>query len=260
MRQRVRCAAQVRVVDSVHDVSQLCDGDPLSLWAMGAPSKRSQAWASDADDALAVAASDLSGRDRVALWAHDVHASVELVHAVMISLPASFRLLGPPELVIAATEAMASLTAVDKPFGWMECREAVPREPAPDGLRPRWLGEGVQEEIGAVLDAAFPESLARPGAAGVERWAGTRSSTGALAAVGAQAWSAPTVGFLAGLATDPAQRGRGLAREVCRLLTVEALEQHPLVALMVDQDNTAARRTYEGLGFTYRPLAAAHQT
>jgi ribosomal protein S18 acetylase RimI-like enzyme len=75
--------------------------------------------------------------------------------------------------------------------------------------------------------------------------------------VGALAWSAPPVGFLAGVAARPAARGQGLGWQVCRFLLAEALARHGAAALMVDEANQLARRLYQGLGLRYRALGVA---
>ncbi|WP_205315184.1 hypothetical protein, partial [Nonomuraea lactucae] len=85
----------------------------------------------------------------------------------------------------------------------------------------RPLGEAV------LLAEHAPRSYAVPGAAGVTRWAGTRIG-GRLAAVAADAWSAPSVGFLAGVATAAPFRGRGLAERVCRWVSRELVAAHGL--------------------------------
>ena len=111
--------------------------------------------------------------------------------------------------------------------------------------------------MGALLDEAFPESYAYPGRPGArDRWAGVRDG-GRLVAVAALAWCAPTVGFLGGVATAPAARGRGLGRVVCAFTVERALAEYGTAALIVDDANSAALRLYRGLGLAYRPLGAA---
>ena len=92
----------------------------------------------------------------------------------------------------------------------------------------------------------------------VRRWAAATGDGGELLSVAADAWSAPEVGFLAGVATRRVARGKGLSRQVCAFVTTELIEQHGRAALMVDADNPAAISVYHRLGYTYRPVAAAH--
>nr|WP_062340195.1 GNAT family N-acetyltransferase [Herbidospora sakaeratensis] len=119
-----------------------------------------------------------------------------------------------------------------------------------------WLGPGDVEEVARVLAVANPDAYARPGMPGVFRWAGIRDEGGRLVAVGADAWSAPTVGFVGGVATLPQARGSGLAGAICRFLTAALLERHGRVSLMVDDVNAAALAVYRRLGYARRPVAA----
>jgi GNAT superfamily N-acetyltransferase len=59
------------------------------------------------------------------------------------------------------------------------------------------------------------------------------------------------------VAVHPRARGQGLGRNIGAFLLAEALRRHRAAALMVEEWNHAARRTYSGLGLRYRPLAAA---
>ena len=84
------------------------------------------------------------------------------------------------------------------------------------------------------------------------------NEAGELLSVAADAWSAPEVGFLAGVATRAEARGQGLSREVCAFVTAELVKRHGRVGLMVDGDNDAAIAVYRRLGYTYRAVAAAY--
>ncbi|NAS20180.1 GNAT family N-acetyltransferase [Herbidospora sp. NEAU-GS84] len=119
-----------------------------------------------------------------------------------------------------------------------------------------WLALGAEDEVSAVLAVANPDAYARPGMPGVTRWAGVRDDAGRLVAVGADAWSAPRVGFVGGVATLPEARGSGLAGAICRFLTADLLDRHGRVSLMVDDVNAAALAVYRRLGYTRRPVAA----
>ncbi|TKK91719.1 GNAT family N-acetyltransferase [Herbidospora galbida] len=120
----------------------------------------------------------------------------------------------------------------------------------------RWLDPGAEPEVAQVLAVANPDAYARPGMPGVTRWAGVRDDAGRLVAVGADAWSAPTVGFVGGVATLPQARGSGLAGAICRFLTATLLDRHGRVSLMVDDVNAAALAVYRRLGYARRPVAA----
>jgi predicted GNAT family acetyltransferase len=120
---------------------------------------------------------------------------------------------------------------------------------------PVWLdGDDGLEEL---LTEASPSSYAWPGHPGVRRWAAVTGERGELLSVAADAWSAPEVGFLAGVATHPVARGKGLSRQVCGFVTAELVKRHGRVGLMVDGDNAAAIAVYHRLGYTYRHVAAA---
>jgi ribosomal protein S18 acetylase RimI-like enzyme len=128
---------------------------------------------------------------------------------------------------------------------------------APGERAARWLHDDDLPEATALLEAALPGSDAMPGVPGVERWAGIRDDAGRLTAVAALAWSAPAVGFLAGVAVRTDTRGRGLGRAICDFILAAALARHGGAALMVDEGNQAAVRLYRGLGMRYRPILAA---
>jgi ribosomal protein S18 acetylase RimI-like enzyme len=162
-----------------------------------------------------------------------------------------FRPVGDERLLSALADAVPELT-LEARFVWMDTAT-----PAPGGAGVAWLADADLAEVGALLDRAAPESYARPGGTGVRRWAGWRDPGGALLAVAADAWSAPEVGFLAGVATDPPARGRGLAGAVCAFVTNALLAEHGRVGLMVDDWNTGALAVYRRLGFRLRRIAAA---
>jgi GNAT superfamily N-acetyltransferase len=135
---------------------------------------------------------------------------------------------------------------------------AVSAAAVPPGVSvPAWLELRDEPDVTGLLKLANPGSYAVPGIPGVRRWAGFRDGEGELLAVAADAWSAPTVGLLAGVATAEHARGRGLGERVCRFLMEALLAEHGRAALMVDDWNDAALIIYERLGFTRRRVAAA---
>ncbi|MEV4639085.1 GNAT family N-acetyltransferase [Actinoplanes sp. NPDC049548] len=216
--------------------------DPLLLWAAQGMRPGVRTWS--LGDADAVACPDLSRFDRLAVRGSVADVS-ELLRRVRPEVQ-GYRPVGDEEVVSA-------IPGLREPvgFGWMDIGTATGmRSP-----RARWLSDDA--EVAAFLDAHHPHSYARPGASGVARWAGIRDAEGALLGVGADAWSAPGIGFLAGVATRADARGRGVATELCAFLTDELIAAHGRVALMVDHDNLAAIRTYEKLGYAMRRVAAA---
>lgn len=174
---------------------------------------------------------------------------------VLATVGPTYRPLGERALIDALVQAIPALTPVGT-FGWMDCRSPAGGPSSGTGTA-EWLPETTLPEVEAFVAASFPASYAKPGVPGVERWAGVRDDGDRLAAVGALAWSAPTVGLLAGIAVRPQTRSRGLGRQVCGFLLAEALRLHGAAALMVDDWNHAAVRLYLGMGLRHRSLGAA---
>ena len=234
------------------DLAAATGDDPLIMWAADRPAAR--AWARDG--AVAIACPDLSRRDRLPV--HGEPAAVAaLLRDVLPEVGPTFRPLGDESLMLAVAGLLPELTVAGR-FGWMDTAAAPAAAPATGEPPPHWLAETELPEVTALLDTAFPNSYARPGATGVQRWAGLRDADGSLLAVAAEAWSSGRVGFLAGVTTRPDARGRGLAATLCTFVTGELLAGRTRVALFVDYDNSPALATYRRLGFTLRPIAAAH--
>jgi GNAT superfamily N-acetyltransferase len=202
--------------------------------------------------ATAIASPGLHRRDRLVVHG-PAEAAIPLVRDVLREVGPAYRPLGDRELIDALVAALPGLRPVAA-FGWMDRTRPLPGTAG----RAAWLPPAADDEIAALLDAAFPGSYAHPAHPGVRRWAGLRDPrTGHLAAIAADAWSAPTVGFIAGVATLPAARGQGLGRAVCSYAIAETLTAYGTAALIVDDDNAPALRLYRTLGLAYRPLGAA---
>ena len=86
----------------------------------------------------------------------------------------------------------------------------------------------------------------------MRRRAGVTADSGRLTAIAADAWSAPGVGFLAGVAVLPEARRAGQGRDVCAFVLAELLAARGRIALMVRDWNQAAITMYAGLGLSYR--------
>jgi ribosomal protein S18 acetylase RimI-like enzyme len=84
-----------------------------------------------------------------------------------------------------------------------------------------------------------------------------RDGSGSLTATAADAWSTPTVGFLAGVSVSESARGAGRGRDVCHFVLEDLLAVYGRASLMVHTWNTAAIRTYIGLGMSWRLLGSA---
>jgi GNAT superfamily N-acetyltransferase len=234
----------------------LCSRDTVCLWAAQGLDGRSRAWRSADGNAVAVAGPGLSARDRLAVRGSP-DAAVALVREVLAEIGPTYRPLGDRALIGALVEAIPQLVSAGT-FGWMDCSRSTAVPPAP--ATAQWLPDDALPEVAALLQASFPASHAKPGVFGVHRWAGVRDDTaGRLLATGTLAWSAPSVGLLAGIAVAPQARGRGLGHNICAFLFAEAMRRHKAAALMVEEWNHPARRIYQELGMRYRPLAAAVQ-
>ena len=217
----------------------------MIIWAAQGFGPGVRAWCDG--DAVAVASPDLSRRDRLAV-AGPVDAVGRLAAKVLAEVGPSFRPFGDEQLIRGLLDRVPGLQ-FGAAFGWMDTRTVHPS----DGVV--WLDDdsGLEE----LLTLASPSSYAWPGRSGVRRWAGVTGERGELLSIAADAWSAPEVGFLAGVATHPVARGKGLSRQVCGFVTAELVQRHGCAGLMVDGGNAAAIKVYERLGYTYRRVAAA---
>jgi len=244
------------------------DDDPLLLWTAQNMRTGARAWAHG--DAAAVACRGVSRRDRLALRG-DPDDVAELVRRIRPQLT-GFHPVADESLIDALAERIDGFEVVAR-IGWMDTTTPalaplpdppipVPERPGTERLSggPCWLAEDELGEVTALLEAEHPGSWAQPGTPGVRRWAGLRDQDGALLAVGADAWSVPEIGFVAGVATRVRARGRGLGTALCAFLTDELIKDRDRVALLVDRTNVAAVRTYERLGYRMRPIAAARLT
>ncbi|MFB7493394.1 GNAT family N-acetyltransferase [Streptomyces sp. NPDC056161] len=243
--------ADLRELHSIHDVRSAGSGDALLLWVAGDLSHGTRAFS--LGEAIAVAAPALSRRDRLAVTglADDV---ADLIRAVLPHVGPTFRPIGDEDLIRGLVPCVPELEIADA-FGWMQTEALTSRY---EGAA--WLTASDRSDITRLLDEAFPNSYARPDQPGVCRWAGARDESGTLRACAADAWSAPSVGFLAGVATAEQARGRGMGTAVCSLVLDSLVRDHGVAALMVDNWNTAAVRLYRDLGLSWRPLAAARVT
>ncbi|MFF4779170.1 GNAT family N-acetyltransferase [Microtetraspora fusca] len=212
-----------------------------------------RAWA--LGDAVAVASPGASRRDRLAIRG-SAKCALPLVRYALAEAGPTYRPFGDAELVRAISAGVEGLTEAVG-FSWMVTRSAPPpRGEAAGGGEAGWLGARADPEIATLLAGANPSSYAVPGVERVSRWAGVRDVSGELVAVAADAWSAPTVGLMAGVATAAPARGRGLAERVCRFATRALVAEHGRAALMVDDWNDSAIRLYERLGYARRRVAA----
>jgi GNAT superfamily N-acetyltransferase len=250
----------VRELVSEAEVVAASGDDDLVVWAAQGMRPGVRAWAHG--DAVAVASPEVSRRDRLVVRGPAAQA-VRLVRHALAECGPSYRPLGDAELIERVIEGMPELELAGH-FSWMGTEKLAPPRSqvtggevtGPEGAA-SWLADSAAPEVTALLAAANPSSYAVPGLPRVRRWAGVRDGSGALLAVAADAWPAPTVGLLAGVATAEPARGRGLGERVCRFVAAALIAEHGRVALMVDDWNRAAVVVYERLGFARRRVAAA---
>nr|WP_196792039.1 GNAT family N-acetyltransferase [Motilibacter deserti] len=236
---------------TVDDVRAASGGDLLALWAARRLGRGGRAWADG--ELVLVASPAASRRDRLVVVGpldtpRGAARAARAVRAALAEVGAAYKPLLDRSAALAVREHLPAGTGCAC-FGWMDTD--VP-PPAPDGAPVVDVDD--EAEVAALLDEAAPESYARPGDPDVHRWLGVREG-GALLGVAAEAWNAPEVGFLAGVATRPAARGRGVARAVCAVGLARLVRRHGAAALMVDDDNAAALAIYARLGLRLRPVA-----
>lgn len=254
----------MRELVSEAEVVAASGDDDLVVWAAQGMRPGVRAWAYA--DGVAVASPGASRRDRLVVRGTAAQV-VPLVRHALAETGPSYRPLGDAALIDQVVEAMPELEPAVG-FSWMGTeklapprqdatgQEAMGREGTGREGTASWLADSAAPEVAALLATANPGSYAVPGLPRVRRWAGVRDGSGALLAVAADAWSAPTVGLLAGVATAAPARGRGLGERVCRFVATALLAEHGRAALMVDDWNRAAVVVYERLGFARRRVAA----
>lgn len=230
------------------------EDDALLLWAAQGLVTGARAWSHGS--ASAVASPGASARDRLAVRG-SVADAVPLVRHVLAESGPGYRPVGDTRLITALVERIPELSYVGA-FGWMDTTgPELPRQTRP-GPVADWLGRAELPEAAALLDRHFPSSYAHPERPGATAWAGIRDDRGRLTAIAADAWSAPEIGLLAGVATHPEHgRGRGHAEAVCRFVLDSLLRRSGRAALMVDESNTPAIRLYRRLGLRWRGISAA---
>jgi ribosomal protein S18 acetylase RimI-like enzyme len=191
-------------------------------------------------------------QDRLAVKGDGADVAV-LVRRILEEIGPSYRVLGEAALIDALVRQLPNLAPVHN-FFWMEATS--PSGAAAAGVR--WLNAREEKEVTWLFDRFFPDSHAQPGRAGMVVGEVDSSIGAKPLAVAADAWSVAGCGFMGGVVTHPAARGRGLARAVCGFVMDALVNQHGRAALMVLTGNAPAIATYERLGMAKRLFGAAH--
>jgi ribosomal protein S18 acetylase RimI-like enzyme len=242
--------AAVRKARSVAEVVRLAGDDALLAWAAGG--REHAGWV--VDGAVGAMGTDLSARDRLLVTGRP-DAVAALADRVLADHHVGIRITGDTALIGAVVDLRPVLTLSDE-YGWMQVNAEELQRPEALAGTVKWLPAAAETEVAELLAAAHPGSEAKPGGVGVRRWAGIRQG-GRLVAVAAEAWSAPNLGFLAGVAVAENERGQGLGRTLCSAVLHELTSQHGRAALLVDLWNEPAISLYQGLGMTLRPIRSA---
>ena len=108
------------------------------------------------------------------------------------------------------------------------------------------------EEVEAFYAAAYPGNWFEPRMLETGRYLGIRDAGELVAIAGVHVYSPEErIGVLGNVATRPDRRGRGLARDACRVLCQDLVGEGMRVGLNVARSNRAAIRCYESLGFVH---------
>lgn len=237
----------MRELTSVADVASASDDDSLLMWTAQGFGEQVHAW--EHRHAVAVACPNLFQRDRLAVRGTG-EAAADLVRQAYAEL-GDYHILADASLIVELTARLPGLHLRQVLLGWMETTGPLAARTIATGSG--WLSDTELDDVRGLLDDAFPDSYAHPDGPGVLRWCGIRQN-GALVATAAEAWSAPQVGFVAGVVTRPRVRGCGLASGLCHFLLTELVQDRGRGALMVDGTNATAIGLYARLGLRYRAL------
>ncbi|GAA0935169.1 GNAT family N-acetyltransferase [Nonomuraea longicatena] len=239
----------IRELTSLEQLRSATGDDPLLVWTAQGLQGGARAWA--LGDAVVSSAFGISRADAMGVRGDPEDLALLVRHA-LAELGPTFRPLGERALVREVVNRMPELRLVAAGFTW----RTLDKAPATDEPDLAWLPAARDPEVAALLEEHAPGSFAQPGAPGVRRWAGLVSG-GRLAAVGADAWSAPGCGLLSSVATVSDLRGRRLAERLCRWVSARFIEEYGRAALMVYDANAPAVRLYDRLGYSAMPMAAS---
>lgn len=256
----------VQELTSMAELAARAPGCPYLRWVARAFGAGVRGWS--AGDAVAIACPGLWRHDLLAVAGPAPAAEQVVKHALAMVGP-EFRPFGTTGLITELAERVDEL-AVENEYHWMDTTEQVPDIFANDstdgagatgdftGGAAHWLTDEEIPEAIQLVGNVIPTPYARPGMSGVERWAGVRDESGHLTAVAADAWSAPSVGFLSGFAVSWESTDAQAPAVAATSLVIDSLvASHGRAALIVDAWDLPAIRRYEQLGLRGTPLATA---
>jgi ribosomal protein S18 acetylase RimI-like enzyme len=237
-------------LSTLTDIVAASGADPQCIWAAQGLRNGGGAWAHEG--AVAVGGPGLSGRDRIVVRGR-VAGAARVVREAVDALGPSFVVAGDPDVMAGVLRQIRWLGPGEH-FGWMDATRRLPHRPV---HLVRWLARNEWQAADDLLTEAAPASYARPGQPGIRRWAGITDPRGRLTCAAADAWSVPSIGFLAGLAVRPEVRRLGQGQDVSAFVLDALLAAHGRAAMIVPGSNPAAVRMCSRLGFSYRQQHAA---
>jgi hypothetical protein len=232
-------------LNTLADVVAASGADPQCVWAAQGLRAGGRAW--EHAGAVAVGCPGLSGRDRLVVRGPAAAAAVLVREAIGV-LGARYVPIGDPELMANVLDRVAWLEAGGS-FGWMDGTQ-LPRFQPVHAVR--WLARREWQAADHVLTAALSRGGPQAKLPGIRRWAGIVDPGGRLTCAAADAWSAPGVGFLGGVAVVADARRAGQGRDACGFLVAALLAAYGRVAVMVRERNYPAIALYAKLGMAYR--------
>lgn len=193
----------------------------------------------------------------LALERNDVASVRTLVSAIRSELPERFHSHLSPGLRDALGESWhvdhhvaarkMVLTDTGAPHRGLDAPDAAGEDRGADSVV---LGPQDLDDLEALLERAYPDNWFDPRMLETGQYVGIREN-GMLACVAGVHVYSPTyrVAALGNIATDPASRGRGLARRATAALCRQLLAHVDTIGLNVHEGNESAIRCYQRLGF-----------
>lgn len=145
-------------------------------------------------------------------------------------------------------ETVASRLPLGEGNDWEWMCTTVPPPEVPAEARLEELTPVDEPAIRALLQAANPNTDARPFEHTGQHWVGVRGGDGLLAC-GVREPAVAGTPVLAGITVAANARGTGLGLAVTARLTREAVAESGVCTLGMYSHNTVARRVYRGLGY-----------